>query len=128
MTFGTRKKLRHGKAQRVCGRDEITRVFESGRRVQDRLIALCAVRRPQGLRESRGGVGVSSRHGGAVRRNRLKRLCREAFRSVRADLPAGWDFFILPKAGADLTVETIARSIIALAAKIAVEKPGTADK
>lgn len=126
MASATRRKLGLGKARRVRGRDDIARLFESGRRVQDRLIALCAVRRAGGPGESRGGVGVSSRHGGAVRRNRLKRLCREAFRRVRPGLPAGWDYFILPKVGADLTVEGLARSIVALAAKVAGEQNGPA--
>jgi ribonuclease P protein component len=60
---------------------------------------------------------VSSRHGGAVHRNRVKRLSREALRLVRDQLPQGWDFFIIPCAGQNLTLEGLQKSLVSLAAK-----------
>jgi ribonuclease P protein component len=105
-----------GKALRVTGRSDIARIFEHGLKVRDRLMTLAAVRR-DGSGPSRGGVAVSSRHGGAVRRNRVKRLCREALRLVRGQLPRGWDFFIIPCAGVNLTLEGLQKSLVTLAAK-----------
>lgn len=42
---------------------------------------------PNGLPEPRLGLSVGTRVGNAVRRNRVKRLIREAFRALRHDLP-----------------------------------------
>lgn len=53
------------------------------------------------------GLVVSRRFGPAVRRNRFKRLVREAFRLHQADWPAGFDLVIRP--GPDATDETLAR-------------------
>jgi ribonuclease P protein component len=42
-------------------------------------------------------LSVSKAHGGAVRRNKLKRVLREAFRMERAGMPANIDVVLIPK-------------------------------
>jgi len=46
---------------------------------------------------TRLGITVTRRYGNAVRRNRFKRIVREAFRLSRALLPQGFDLNIKPR-------------------------------
>ncbi len=50
--------------------------------------------KPNGLAECRLGLSIGRRFGKAHERVALKRRLREAFRHVRADLPAGYDVVI----------------------------------
>lgn len=51
---------------------------------------------------SRLGLTVSSKVGGAVRRNRVKRRVREIFRKHRKKLQPAQDLLIIARAGADM--------------------------
>jgi ribonuclease P protein component len=126
-----------GKSLRVRKREEVRRVFEEGRRAADARLTLWGI--PTGAREdapaplasaggpgeslhlkpTRIGVAVSKAHGKAVRRNRVKRLCREAARLIRVELPAGWDLILVPRAGADLTLAGLQDSLRRLSRRLA---------
>ena len=71
-------------------------------------------------RGTRFGLSVSRKHGNAVHRGRLKRLLREAFRLQQHDLPAGLDLVLIPRRGADPTLEALKRSLLQLSNKLAV--------
>jgi ribonuclease P protein component len=53
---------------------------------------------PNDLGHLRMGISISRRVGTAPRRNRIKRLLREAFRLHRADLSRGYDLVIVVRA------------------------------
>lgn len=73
---------------------EFKRVYGRGRRIRGRAMTLVAYkRRSPGLRL---GLSVSKDHGCAVRRNKIKRLLREAFRLERPALPGRYDLITIP--------------------------------
>jgi len=85
-------------AQRLKGRRAFARVFGGRRSSADRLLVVYAM--PNDLSWARLGLTVGRKHGTAVRRNRIKRLLREAFRLGYGELPQGYDFICVPRVGA----------------------------
>jgi ribonuclease P protein component len=63
---------------------------------------------------SRIGLSVSREVGGAVVRNRWKRLLREAFRLSRERLPTGLDFIAIPRPDAKPELNALAKSLVDL--------------
>src|SRR5215469_16790605 len=75
---------------------EFDRVYRQGRSVGNRHLVLYAF--PTGGSEApRLGLSVSRKVGGAVDRNRVKRLLREAFAEQSALLPAGTDVVVVAR-------------------------------
>ncbi len=79
---------------------------------------------PNDLPHPRLGLSVSRKVGGAVVRNRWKRLLREVFRITREQLPVGVDLVVIPRPGAEPTLAGLLRSLPRLAAKVARKLPG----
>jgi ribonuclease P protein component len=78
-------------------RAEFQQVMRNRRSVADAVLIVYGLRNELGY--SRLGLAVSKKVGGAVVRNKWKRLIREVFRQERARLPVGLDFVVLPRAG-----------------------------
>ncbi|MBU0553322.1 ribonuclease P protein component [Myxococcota bacterium] len=90
MTEGFPKRLR------IRRRREYIRVQRSGRRIGTPSFTVYA--RPNRGRATRLGVTTSRKVGNAVRRNRWKRLLREAFRRNAPSRPKGFDVVFVVRA------------------------------
>ena len=86
------------KAVRLRRRREYLSLQREGRRHHTPQFVV--ISRPGTGRVSRLGVTVSSRVGGAVERNRIKRLVREVFRLRRPALGAIVELLVIAKPGA----------------------------
>ena len=74
---------------------DFRRVYAHGLRARGRQLILFAHRRREP--GHRLGVSVSKDHGRAVRRNKIKRILREAFRLTRPRLPGQYDVILIPQ-------------------------------
>ncbi|MFH0939909.1 MAG: ribonuclease P protein component [Planctomycetota bacterium] len=104
-------------AQRLHHPKDFERVYAAQQSVRapNLLVFVC----PNDLQVARLGVSVSVKHGNAVRRNRIKRVLRAAFRQCRRLLPDGCDYILIPQKGvASYTTASICKTLIAVAARI----------
>ncbi len=121
-------RFRFPQALRLKTPAQFKAVYDRKRSVSDDVLIVYA--RENGLAHPRLGVSVSKKVGGAVVRNRYKRLFREAFRLTRPELPAGVDLILIPRPQAgEPTLDRLKASLVRLAgqaAKKLAPKPGEA--
>ena len=67
--------------------------------------------RENSLDHARLGLSVSRKVGSAVARNRWKRVLREAFRLSHESFPPGIDVVVIPRPGAEATLESARESL-----------------
>lgn len=84
---------RPARENRIRTRAEYLEVQSGGARVS--ADCLVFVVKARGSGPLRLGITASRKIGGAVQRNRARRLIREAFRAVFAELPGGLDIVVI---------------------------------
>jgi len=97
------------KSLRLKNPNEFARVFERKRSASDERLIVYGCE--NGLDHLRLGLSVSRKVGGAVKRNRLRRLYREAFRLTRPELPIGIDLVLIPKSKVEPTLADLQASL-----------------
>jgi ribonuclease P protein component len=96
-------------ADRIRKRSEYQRVYDRGRKISSRNFTLFLLENDR--QHPRLGITTTRRVGGAVQRNRAKRLLREWFRRVRRELPAV-DMVVNAKTGIHrLSLEALSREL-----------------
>jgi len=101
-------------SHRLKSTADFKRVYDRKRSVSDGVLLVYSCE--NGLSHSRIGLSVSRKVGGAVVRNRYKRLYREAFRLTQHQLPSGLDFVLIPRSAPEPpSLEILLLSLVKLA-------------
>lgn len=121
---------------RLRRRREFLRVQRGGRKVHTRFFLVFVAPTPRSVARAealegrprlpgpRLGVTVTRKVGKAVKRNRIKRLVREAFRRERASLPTGVDMVWVAKRDAvDSTLDAVLQDMRTLSARLRRDGP-----
>lgn len=87
------KKFSFPKTGRILKNSQFRRIFRNGVRLSDGLVELYIIANDCGY--PRAGVSISRLCGGAVVRNRLKRLLKEVFRQNKGKIPQSRDYLLM---------------------------------
>ncbi|MEK7241646.1 MAG: ribonuclease P protein component, partial [Planctomycetota bacterium] len=83
------------KEERLRKRGDIDKVFKEGKAFRGAIFNAYVLRNSLG--HPRMGIVVGRKFGGAVQRNRIKRLLRESYRLNKGLVGEGIDMVLLPK-------------------------------
>jgi ribonuclease P protein component len=108
--------FRFAKAEHLRSPLDFQRVYDRKRSVSDDWLIMYGC--PNDLAYSRLGLSVSRKVGGAVVRNRFRRLYREAFRLTRDSIPAGLDLILIPRSPNIPTLEKLKHVLPKLASAL----------
>ena len=89
--------MKMNNAQILNDNRDFVRLYRRGQSAVSPLLVTYA-RRGEEQKRRRVGITATKKVGGAVQRNRAKRLIRAAWREVESEAPYGWDFIFVARA------------------------------
>lgn len=111
-----------GERQKLKKNSDFQRVYKESKSFANYLLVCYILRHPENPTR-RVGFSVSKKMGKAVKRNRIKRLLREAYRLNQHLLVDGIDLVIIPRAKAvDATYREIEKGMVKLFARAGILK------
>ena len=105
------------KSQRIHSNRDFAGIYELNQRADDQYLLIFAAVNQRN--STRIGLSVSKKHGNAVRRMKLKRLLREAFRLTQHELPKGLDMILIPRIRSGAGLSDYHNSLLRLSQKLA---------
>jgi ribonuclease P protein component len=109
-------RLTFGRSHRVRTPQEYASIYDA--RVRESRGPLMVYALPNGMDHPRLGLSTSRKVGTAPKRNRIRRLLREAFRHMQHDLPRGYDFVIVVRPHEPLALAEYQRLLMSAAIKL----------
>lgn len=100
---------KQNRLRRISGEKTFSRIFNARNSASNRHLIVYAL--SNSLAYPRIGLSVGRKVGGAVIRNRVKRLLREAFRLEQTSLTAGYDYVFVARPAEPPSLETYRAAI-----------------
>jgi ribonuclease P protein component len=88
------KRYSFSKSKRIAGNEQFKCILARNRCARDAVLTVFIAENNLGY--GRLGISIGKAFGNAVRRNRFKRLVRETFRQCQDQIPAGFDYLVMP--------------------------------
>jgi ribonuclease P protein component, eubacterial len=118
------------KRSRLSRSSDFQRVYRQGSSTASRFLVLHYFKQPVAAvgGEPRLGLSVSKKLGGAVVRNRVKRLLREAFRECVTRLPGDYDYVLIARPQLTDLLDNPDKGAVPAAVRDVCERAGLLEK